>query len=220
MDQYPPFRRRACSRAPVELVGFCVAALVLSVGQAATGEDLATSLDCPRTVLTGQSVQLDLRLENESCSVQNVRILSTIVGNGNDPTIHVGIVILGPEVAASSVAVPAATDLLPGTCVSSRCTGSFLFCVSAADCVCRRVTPGTRDLLVSVPTPIPAAFDGTVVNQFVFTDPMDGTAVVSDSCLISVPEAGIGDKGIVALAIVLMLIRFRGDRAGYIEEEL
>jgi hypothetical protein len=181
------------------------------------GGNLTTDLDCPRNVGAGESPRLDLRLENTLCAGQTVRILSTVVGNGDETAGGVG--ILGPAVAARSVSVPGATDLLSGVCSGNQCVGSFLYCTNGLDCVCRTITPGVLDLEVVVPTPIPAAFDGTVVAQFVFTDTMDSTKTISDSCLINVPEP-LGALQLGAALAALTFLRHRAQRARNPEENL
>lgn len=213
MDQSPPLLRWPLLRVADTLVVLSAAVIVLMAGQPAIGGELETQLDCPRNVQVGGSVLLNLRFDSSSCNVQNVRVLSTIVGNGNETTSGVG--ILGPEVAAANVAVAAAIDLLPGSCVSNRCTGSTLFCGSDVDCVCVSIEPVTTEITLAVPTLIPAAFDGTVINQFVFTDQLDGTGMIGDTCLIAVPEPGSVLQGAVGLATVLTLIRLRRNRAGH-----
>jgi hypothetical protein len=144
--------------------------------------------------------------------------MSTIVGNG-DETVR-GMAIFGPEVAAPAVVVPAAVDLLTGTCsanrcdrcVGSLCVGSFFFCSVDADCVCRDIEPGVRSVSVTVPTAIPAGLAGTVLKQFLVSDSPQTTTIVSDDCLIAVPEPGFLQSA-VAGTIAIILVNRRRQRS-------
>lgn len=204
----------------VALCFLSTAALLFAAGRA-TGDGLETRLVCPRSV--GPStveacesagsipVELALRIENSSCEPMNVRVLSTIVGNGDETLGGVG--VLGPVVAEPSVDVPGATDAT-GPCVSNTCEGTFIFCTTDADCACRVTSAvGQVDVAVAVPTPIPSSYCGTVVEQFVFTDfdEPGGTQTRSDRCRIFVPEAGAALQLAAALAAIALLPR-RGRR--------
>jgi hypothetical protein len=170
---------------------------------AATGETLETGLGCPDSVAVDAFPRLDLHLENVACEPQTVRVLSVVVGNG-DETVG-GVEILGPVVARQGATVPAATDNLSGVCTANQCEGSTLWCSSNLDCICRMITPGVADFEIVIPTALPAAFGGTVVEQFIFTDKTNGTKVTSDSCLISVPEPAAALQLAVALTTVALL---------------
>jgi len=186
-------------------IGTAAISILLLAGPA-LGE-LGTDLECPKNVPSGSSAQLMLRLENQSCEPLQARVLSTMVGNANDTAD--GVAILGPEVAASDVVVPAATDEGSGSCIGSFCDGSFLFCVEDADCACQVITPGSLEITVSVPTPIPASLDGSVIHQFVVTEAASVAARTQDTCLIAVPEPGLRLQQLAATTALLALLMIR-----------
>ncbi|MFP8880125.1 MAG: hypothetical protein VCE43_12125, partial [Myxococcota bacterium] len=64
---------------------------------ASTAGSVNTRLDCPRRVEVGEAARLDLHLENQLCSALSVRVVSTVVGNGDETA--GGVAILGPAVA-------------------------------------------------------------------------------------------------------------------------
>ena len=196
------------------LLSVFVFLVVLALAMPAASE-FSAKLTCPKTTPVGESPSLDYRIENEACSPVTVRVLSTMVGNG-DETAR-GVAIFGPEVAATAV-VPAAVDLLPGTCSANQCAGSFFFCSVDADCVCRVIEPGATSVTVTVPTAIPAEFDGTVLKQFLISDSPQTTTTVSDDCLIAVPELGPLQSAVTAMVAIIALVTFRRQRRRFSKE--
>jgi hypothetical protein len=196
--------------APLFLFVFVI---ILVVAMPAASE-FSANLTCPKTAPVGESLSLDYRIENETCTPLTVRVLSTMVGNGNETAR--GVAIFGPEVATTAV-VPAAVDLLSGTCSGNQCAGSFFFCSVDADCVCRVVEPGARSVSVTVPTAIPAELDGTVLRQFLISDSPQATTTVSDDCLIAVPEPGPLQSAVTAM-VAIALVTFRRQRRRFSKE--
>ena len=185
---------------------FLLILVVLSsvADKAEAATDIQSRLDCPTFVEPETRPQLDLSLENLACDPRTVRVLTTMVGNGNQ-TLE-GLSVFGPEIAASDVIVPAATDLLPGTCFLNTCQGSSVFCTTDADCVCTVVTPGTTSLQVVSPTVVPVAFDKSVIEEFVFTDFVEGNTMTSDTCRILVPEPTVPLLQAFAILSVLTVV--------------
>lgn len=193
---------------------FVFVLLIVLVLAMPAASEFTAKLTCPKTTPVGESPSLDYRIENEACSPVTVRVLSTMVGNG-DETAR-GVAIFGPEVAATAV-VPAAVDLLPGTCSANQCAGSFFFCSVDADCVCRVIEPGATSVTVTVPTAIPAELDGTVLKQFLISDSPQTTTTVSDDCLIAVPEAGPLQSAVAAM-VAVALVTLRRQRGRFSKE--
>ena len=181
--------------------------LIVLVLAMPAASDYTHELTCPKTAAAGESAELDYRIENKACTPVTVRVISTMVGN-RDETLR-GVAIFGPEVAAPAVVVPAAVDLLTGTCSASRCEGSFFSCLVDADCVCRVIEPGARSVSVTVPTAIPADLDGTVLKQFLFSDSPQTTKIASDDCLIAVPEPGPMQSAVAAMVAIVLVTRWR-----------
>ena len=171
------------------LLPLLVATLTWLSPAAADADGLRLRLDCPDAVAATTAPLLNVEIENRGCSPRNVRILSTIVGNGADSV--GGMSVIGPEIAASDVMVPAATDQLSGLCVGNSCDGASIFCQSDADCTCVQVLPTRVDIPVTGPTPIPVEFTDSFVEQFAFADSDLDSTPIGSSCLIEVPEPGL-----------------------------
>jgi hypothetical protein len=174
---------------------------------APTTGGIDSRLTCPRTVAAGEVVPVDVRLENSFCTVVQVRMLSTLVWNANETTGAVSIV--GPSIAERDVSLPAATDRLPGTCTGGFCDGSFLRCSSAADCECRDVTPGLRDVSIATPETIPVFPDGTAAMLSIASEVTGNGAADVAQCLIAVPEPTLRLQLVCAIGSVALWHRRR-----------
>lgn len=186
------------------------ASLAWLAATAAGADGLRMSLDCPETVIATTAPQLNIQVENRDCSPRNVRILSTLIGNGAESV--GGVSVIGPEIAASNVLVPAAVDQLSGLCINNICEGVPFFCQSNADCACVFVTPTIVDVPVTGPTPIPIEFTDTFVEQFAFADSDLDSTPIGGSCLIEVPEPGF-ESIIWPLLLLTALVLRRPPRA-------
>ncbi|MFQ5418539.1 MAG: hypothetical protein ACE5FL_16045, partial [Myxococcota bacterium] len=142
--------------------------LVLVPSPATAGRDVDTELTCPAGAVAGDAMTLGARLENHECIALDVRLIASIVGVASPGS---GLRVFGPVVAEASVAVPAGTDDLPGTCdlATGSCDGSggTLFCFADADCQCVSTTPGITDVALVAPLSTPASLAGSVVTYLV-----------------------------------------------------
>ncbi len=188
---------------PIALAVALLLALSVALSPPAHAVDLDVQLGCPDTVNSGEQVELDLLVVNQGCSETTVRIMASMVGNGNNSAR--GVAIIGPEIVGSEVTIPAAQDQLSGVCSLNQCEGSNLFCFSDEDCRCREVNPIGVALDLTVPTPVPEAFDQTIMEQLVLTNaPAEGFTQANE-CRIAVPEPDIGLLHLLAAAVVLAL---------------
>lgn len=163
-----------------------VSALLLAPAQGG----IDARISCPRNVEAGEVIQVGVQLENEFCSSVSVRLLSTLVGNADEMTGSVRVV--GPSIAERSVDLEAATDLLPGTCMSGVCAtvgpGPFVPCARDADCTCRVVTPTLLDVSIATPESVPTELDGKVAMLSIASEVLGMAETDVDDCLIAVPE--------------------------------
>lgn len=151
---------------------------------ATAGGNVDLDAICPATANAGQAVTVTFTLKNKECTDQDVRLLSSVVGNA-DQTLG-GLGLYGP-VVADSTTLPAATDLLPGTCTGSTCDGStnFSYCMADADCVCREVVPSTTSIPLATPPTLPSSLTGTVATLVFLAGPA-GEETAEAHCLVEV----------------------------------
>jgi hypothetical protein len=134
------------------------------------GLDVDSHLTCPAEGVAGSTISVDLRLENFECRAVNVRVMSSILGNG-DQTLA-GLRVFGPVVAHALEVVPAATDIFFGGCVQGMCQAfPPTSCTTDADCPdCTGTTPGVREISISAPPALPADLKGTVGTHLILTE--------------------------------------------------
>ncbi len=135
-------------------------ALLMLLALPSHAQELESTLTCPASEDAGQSVDAMMSYENEGCGSIQVRIISTIVGNGDDTLGGLG--IYGPTIAEAVVVVPAGTDRFCG-CDTGNCNCSGQACTDDSDCpFCYAQEPGVANVPVEVAPPLPAALEGTV----------------------------------------------------------
>ena len=121
-------------------------------------------VSCPSQVQVGDTLTMNVHLENKHCAAADVRLMSGIAGNAADSVGGVG--VFGP-VVASQVVVPAAT----------------------VSCGSTWATPGTLDLNLGAPPAAPAAHLGTVEVHLLISEWDVGTVpriTRVDQCLVEV----------------------------------
>jgi len=150
--------------APSKILLFTSLALAVLLLPSAAAADFAIDVDCPDTVAVGQNVAATVTLESRECFITTARIITSIVGNGNDT--FGGLGVFGPVVADSMVSVPAATDLSPPGC----------FFVNAGS---------TTNPLLTAPT-VDASLSGTVISVVFMAEFENGQTVEVDQCLVEV----------------------------------
>ncbi len=129
-------------------------------------------LTCPASATSGGNVSVTVDFENDSCAAIDYRILTSIVGNGNDTLGGIG--IYGPAVAEPTVIVPAGSGVAFCGCgefTPNICSCSGNSCSVDADCpFCTAVTPATLSVPVDVVPVLPTALTGTVATVIVINE--------------------------------------------------
>lgn len=162
-------------------------------GQTAVVDDdleVEVFLSCPPDGDANSTITVDLRFENFECKAINTRILSSIVGNG-DQTLG-GMRIFGPVVLQAMPVLPAATGTILRGCVQGTCQNFFgppISCETDADCPdCEGTDPGVVELSIPAPPALPADLQGTVGTHIIVAELEAGPAesVETNQCFVEV----------------------------------
>jgi hypothetical protein len=155
---------------------------LVSSSSAARAIQVDTRLSCPASVNVGETVPIDVVIENEECAAVDVRLSTGFVANSSAQNLG-STAIHGPKVAAS-------VELEPGDCVFPTAPSTL-----------------TLDDLPAQP-PFPAALAGKVAVLVLVTEWSGGAE--TDTCLL-MPEPA-ATLQLAAGVLGLGLVRGVGQR--------
>ena len=141
-----------------------LAVLLILFAPVAVAGVFDVSATCPTTAQANQAVVATVTLTNRSCSPGTARLITGVVGNGNQTLGGLG--VYGPVVANPVVAIPAAIDLFPPDCYD--------------------VTLGSNTFSLTTAPTLPTSLVGTVATIIIVAE-FDGDAQTAiTECLVEV----------------------------------